>query len=275
MDTGTLIRSAVVFSAVVVVAKFADFIVGKKGRSWFKTQVVFRSWFRLESASLESALRRGIENYDRATVILFGEHALSFRSILTFILMMATTVLATSHAVPEPEGAAGTYVDLSPQQEAMLISAAVVAVLGAFLVYATIQRLSRLILSKKNILSAFGGWLLSLAVSIGALKVVGEIIVGIYSAMPPDEIPKTQTSLTSLQTILNVSFGQVLGPILLLSLFLAAFAFLYSVELTRRFSCLLLARVDEDERSPITLIASLFSGLVLIALNISKWIAAV
>lgn len=259
---------------LIFAGKSVDFLIGEKARRLVKDHLVVNAWIALESASVTAILRYTSKSFHNVVVFLFGKRVFSIRACFASFI---TTVLLLMllHFTTWPAG----IVDLCPivrskrfSQNWWLGPLALILWMWNlsldFISYAVTRNLSRKIADSKKFHRALTFWLIDgiCAILIAVTAFYSAQVVISNSGPQFDRSVRIFDSFVAYQ--MAVTFAVTgLFPTLVHLLFFLVISILVAIEYSRRFFALILVRIDEQNTSPITLMAggiSVLSGLLVL-----------
>lgn len=253
-----LAQLIIICSSIVLIAKFIDFLLGEKGRKWMRDKLFVRTWITLSSISFLEVARLVARKFYSLVKFIFGATTVSLRAIIMSLSISLVLTLLMGEALDPSHNFAKDRVTGIPLIR--VLSAMVVAYLwNLFLDFASyaITRILACSISKtRSLFRALSFWFIDILSCFAIVTITFFSIGYIFNLIAPDwdkiiwfgRIPST---LMAGSCALTGTF-----PTLIHIVFFVAVFCLVILEVARRFLCFLLERFDEENKSPLTIVAS-------------------
>lgn len=250
----TILQQAVLACAIATgLAKAIDFMLGAVGRKRVYDLVVYQSWYKVESFSLEAWLHDAASKFKRVLVAVFGDPDNPSRMRILLLVFVGAMVLdyvyqyRLADVIPTLERSSyhtpNTFLHIGTG-------------LSGISFFVTIGLVDWIERSRRPIVTLLA-WMLDL-IACAVLIFLAHICAELFWGELSPSIALGPLKLSGFAV--SVSPGIIATTILHL-LFAAAVGIGYSLEAVRRAVALILDRIDEAGSSPLTIIAALMSGV--------------
>lgn len=271
----TIIIFLLVFS---IVAIFIDFIIGKKGRKKLYEIVIFNSWYSLELINTNSIIKNAAKWSSKFLNLVFGKDPISLRmlSVFGFISLFIAIVIEQFDLHFLLFRSIGYTIEVIKPDSYIAPPSFCFIVFSFGLPFAFLSFLiTRFYIDKISVSFSLFSSLLYWAIDIISASIIS-LITFFLTGIIIFYIAPFLHYYTLLEIDFNFSFLSLpffiitLLPTIFHTIFLLFSILLFTLELFRRFLVLILIRVDEQQKSPLTIIYLVLGSITGFLLTLIK-----